>query len=457
MNKYLNTMKKNYLYGIMILLIIVSIVLGYFLYKENKQYTTAVHNQYNFALYELIDYVQDVENYLAKAMITSTPQHGAETLSKVWREANLAQVYLAQLPVSSTELANTAKFLNQVSEYSYSLSRKNIYNEELSQDDLDNLKQLHDYSRELKNTLAQLSTDMNEGRISWDELTKDTEIAFAQQVDNLSASTFKNLDENFGEYAGLIYDGAFSEHMESADKKGLTGEEIDEEKAKQIAKDFIGENKISELNSNGLIENGDIQVFDFSVKVKDGDDNNPLTISISKKGGHIVNMNYNRQIDIEAISQEDANKIGKEFLKSRGIENMKETYYLKEGGVVTINYAYDQNGVVVYPDLIKLKVALDNGEVLGMETSGYLNNHTVRDISKAKISKEQAKSNLNKNLEITSEGLAIIPTEWKTEILCYEFKGKINDTDFLVYINAETGREENILVIIDTPNGILTQ
>lgn len=457
MNKYLNTMKKNYLYGIMILLIIVSIVLGYFLYKENKQYTTATHNQYNFALYELIDYVQDVENYLAKAMITSTPQHGAETLSKVWREANLAQVYLAQLPVSSTELSNTAKFLNQVSEYSYSLSRKNIYNEELSQEDLDNLKQLHDYSKELKNTLDQLSTDMNEGRISWDELTKDTEIAFAQQVDNLSASTFKNLDENFGEYAGLIYDGAFSEHMESADKKGLTGEEIDEEKAKQIAKDFIGEDKISELNSNGLIENGDIQVFDFSAKIKDGDDNNPLTISISKKGGHIVNMNYNRQIDIEAISQDDANKIGKEFLKSRGIENMKETYYLKEGGVVTINYAYEQNGVVVYPDLIKLKVALDNGEILGMETSGYLNNHTVRDISKAKISKEQAKSNLNKNLEITSEGLAIIPTEWKTEILCYEFKGKINDTDFLVYINAETGREENILVIIDTPNGILTQ
>ena len=437
--------------------LIVSIVLGYFLYKEKQEYTVATHNQYNLALYELIDYVQDVENYLAKAMITSTPEHGAETLSKVWREANLAQVYLSQLPVSSTELANTAKFLNQVSEYSYSLSRKNIYNEELSQDDLDNLKELHDYSQELKNTLDQLSTDMNEGRISWDELTKDTEIAFAQQVDNLSAETFKNLDENFGEYAGLIYDGAFSEHMETVEKKGLTGEEIDEEKAKQIAKDFIGEDKILELNSNGLIENGDIQVFDFSSKIKDGDDNNPLTISISKVGGHIVNMNYNRQIDTEVLSQEEANNVGKEFLKSRGIENMKETYYLKESGIVTINYAYEQDGVVVYPDLIKLKIALDNGDVLGMETSGYLNNHTTRDIPKAKNSIEEAKSNLNKNLEITSEGLAIIPTEWKTEILCYEFKGKINDTDFLVYINTETGREENILVIIDTPNGILTQ
>ena len=409
------------------------------------------------AFFELVDYVQNVETYLAKSLISSTPEHGAETLTHVWREANLAQVYLAQLPVSSTELSNTAKFLNQVSEYSYSLSRKNIYNEELSDEDFNNLKQLHNYASELKNTLDQLSTDMNEGRISWDELTKDTEIAFAQQVDNLSAATFSNLDENFGEYAGLIYDGAFSEHMESSEKKGLTGEEIDEEKAKQIAKDFIGENRIEELNSNGLIENGNIQVFDFSAKIKDGDDNNFLTISISKKGGHIVNMNYNRQIDIEQISYEDANIAGIEFLKSRGIENMKETYYLKEEGIITINYAYEQAGVVVYPDLIKLKIALDNGEVLGIETSGYLNNHTERDTSGIKISREEAKSNLNKNLEITSEGLAIIPTEWKTEILSYEFKGKIDNTDFLVYINAETGREENILVIIDTPNGILTQ
>lgn len=457
MNKYLNTMKKNYVYGIMAILIIISIVLGYFLYQEKEKYTTATHNQYNLALYELIDYVQNVENYLAKAMITSTPEHGAETLSKVWREANLAQVYLSQLPVSSTELANTAKFLNQVSDYSYSLSRKNIYKEELSQEDLDNLKNLHDYSTELKNTLNQLSTDMNEGRINWDELTKNTEIAFAQQVDNLSATTFSNLDENFGEYAGLIYDGAFSEHMESAERKGLTGDEIDEERAKEIARDFIGEDRIEELNSNGLIENGNIQVYDFSSKIKNGDSNNPLTISISKVGGHIVNMNYNREVNVESISIEEADRIGKEFLNSREIYNMKETYYLIEGGIVTINYAYEQNDITVYPDLIKLKIALDNGEILGMETTGYLNNHEERNIPVVKISKEEAKSNLNKNLEITSEGLAIIPTEWKTEILCYEFKGKINDTDFLVYINAETGREENVLVIIDTPNGILTQ
>ena len=191
--------------------------------------------------------------------------------------------------------------------------------------------------------------------------------------------------------------------------------------------------------------------------MKEGDEKNPASISIAKKGGHVVLMNYNRNVEVEMISQEQADNIGKEFLANHGFPSMKETYYLKQDGIVTINYAFSQNDITVYPDLIKLKIALDNGEILGIETTGYLNAHTERQLEEPKITMEEAKSTLNPNLEIVSEGLAIIPTEWKTEVFCYEFKGKIEDTDFLVYINTENGREENILVIIDTPNGTLTQ
>ena len=167
-------------------------------------------------------------------------------------------------------------------------------------------------------------------------------------------------------------------------------------------------------------------------------------------------MNSDRNVEVETITQEEANEIGKEFLNQRGITNMQETYYLKQEGIVTINYAYNQDGVIMYPDLIKVKVALDNGEILGMETTGYLNSHHERDVSNIKITKDKAKEKLNKTLEIQSEGLAVIPTEWQTEILCYEFKGKVDDTEFLVYINAENGEEEDILIITNTPNGTLT-
>lgn len=457
MKNFWDNLKKNYIYGILIILIIAVISLGVLLNKQKKEYTIMAENQYNLAFYELVDYMDDVENYLAKSIISSSAENGAKTLMHVWREANLAQVYLAQLPISSNELSNTSKFLNQVSEYSYSLGTKCINKKDITEEEMNNLEELYNYSKDLKSTLNQLLNDMGNNSISWKELTKDANTAFAQQVDNLSATSFSNLDENFGEYEGLIYDGAYSEHIENAEKKGLVGDEISEEEAKKIAKEFVSEDRIEEINSNGLIENGNIVVYEFAIKIKDGDDNNPLNIAISKIGGHIVLMNYNRQVVEEKISQEEANKIGQDFLSARGIENMKATYYLKQGGAVTVNYAYEQDGVVIYPDLIKVKIALDNGEILGMETTGYLNNHEVRNIPQVKISEQEARKKLNKNLEITSSGLAIIPTEWRTEIFCYEFKGKVNDTDFLVYINAETGAEENILVIIDTPNGILTQ
>lgn len=440
---------------IIVAILLLSLLVSFIIY-QNEKYIQVSENDYNQSLYELINYVQNVETYLAKSVISTTPEHGAETLTNVWREANLAQAYLAELPVNTNELEKTEKFLNQVSDYSYSLSRKNIYNESLTQEELDNLNELYNYSVELENTLAQLSKDMESGRISWKQLTQKTNNAFAQQVSNISLDSFSNLEENFHEYSGLIYDGAFSEHLTSKEKKGLTGEEVSEEDAKKVVENFVGAENIKEISLNGESENTEILTYDFSVNLQDGRDDNKMSISISKKGGHIVYMTYNRDINAESMNEEEAVAKAKEFLVSREIENMKETYYIKEGGMLTINFAYEQNGVIIYPDLIKIKIALDNGQIMGMETSGYLNSHYVRNIENPKITLEEAKKTLNKKLEVESEKLAIIPTEYQTEILCYEFKGKVNDKNYIVYINAENGREEDILLIVDTGNGTLT-
>lgn len=249
MSNFLNNLKKNYIYGILILAIIAIIVLGIFLYKQKTKYTIATENQYNLAFYEVVDYINNVENYLAKSIVSSSAENGAKTLVHVWREANLAQAYLSQLPISSNELSATSKFLNQVSEYSYSLATKCINNEDITDEELNNLQSLYDYSTNLNVTLEQLVNDMGNGHISWSELTKDADIAFAQQVDNLSSASFSNLDNNFGEYEGLIYDGAYSEHIESAEKNGLTGNEISEEEAKEKAREIVGEDRIQEITS----------------------------------------------------------------------------------------------------------------------------------------------------------------------------------------------------------------
>ena len=444
--------KKIIVWVVLIILIGIIIALAYNLNKKNKESILANENLYNQSLYELIYYMDNVQNYLAKSTISNSATHGAETLTNLWREANLAQTYLSMLPMQAQELENTEKFLNQVSDYSYSLSRKNIQGEKLSDEDLKNLEELHKYSMQINNVVNQISFDLNAGNMKWSDLTGEKNVSFAQQV-STDFNFADTLEENLHEYSGLIYDGAYSEHIVSVEKKGLKGDKISEEDAKKKAIEFVGENNIEEISSLGYSEKAAVPAYTFTIKNKNQEN---ITISISETGGSIVYMTSDREVSVENLTYEQADVKGKEFLNQKGFENMRQTYYLKNEGVITINYAYVQDGVLMYPDLIKLKVALDNGQILGIETTGYLNNHTQRDISKVKITKEQAKEKLNKNLNIQSEILAIIPTEWKTEKLCYEFKGKVQETEYLVYINAENGEEEQILIITNTPNGVLT-
>lgn len=444
--------KSRFFNVTIIILAILTLATGYYALKLKGQYNNMNNNNYTEAFSNLVNYVNSVENYLAKSMISKSPEHAAETLTQIWRDSNLAIVYLSRINLNDEGLLQTAKFLNQVSDYSYSLSRKNISGEELTQGDLDNLKSLYDYSVSLETTLNQLSEDLYNGNINWDSFQNNSSTKFAQSVDNFSV--FSNIDENLNNYEGLIYDGAYSDHVDKTEKVGLTGDDVDEEKAKEIAKEFFKELDVTDVSQNAFLENARIPSYDFSVSLKDRQEK--YSITISKKGGHIVQTSLDRNVDEEKISQTEANEIGKSYLSSKGFKDMKETYFIKQGNVVTINYAYNDKGVIIYPDLIKVKVALDNGEILGIETTGYLNSHTEREYRYPKISIDEARENLNPKLQIMSENMAIIPTKWKTEIFCYEFKGKVEDKEFLVYINTETGKEEDILVILDTPGGTLT-
>ena len=448
-------MNEKHIWTICTILFVITICTIALIYKTNKYYMTVSNNTYNLAFYELVDHMSDVENYLAKSLVTNDANHSTETLTYVWRSANLAEVYLSQIPVSNEGLSNTQKFLNQTSEYSYALSRKCIEDKNLSQEELNKLKDLYNYSAQVNTTLNQLSIEINSGTLNWEELSSDGSSMFAKEVSNMSIDGFSNIEENFEEYDGLIYDGAYSEHITSKEKKGLTGEDIDEEKARKIAEDFAGKDNIKELKSLGLAENGNIKTYTIEITTND---NYTITIAISQKGGHIVFMNHNRDVLEEKISEDEASDKAIKFLNSKGYTNIQKTYTIKEYGIITINYAYEENDVLVYPDLIKVKVALDNGEILGIETTGYLNNHKTRNIDKTNIiSSEKASKLTNENLKIEKTRLAIIPTEFETEVFCWELKGRVENREFLLYVNANTGKVEDILVIIQTENGTLTQ
>ena len=443
-------MRKNQTVLTIVLLLVV-FAIGFYASTVKTEAATYITNTYEYSFSEIVNDVNNIEAYLANAMISKDPNHAAETLSKIWNYSNMALVYFGNIPFDSSSENQTIKFLNQVSDYSYTLSRKSINGEELTEKDFENLDMLHKYSLDLCNTINQISKELYSGEISWGDLSDKDKFSFIKKEE---VSVFTNIQSNFDDYEGLIYDGAYSNYQEKTDKLGLVGEEIDEKQAKNRVEEILGKEEINEIKSHGLSMGGDIESYMFSVDVKEK--YTDVEISISKKGGFIVEMIRNRDVKEHKLSDEEAVKKGSEFLDKQGFVNMIQTYYLIQDNVITINYAYEENGIVMYPDLIKVKVALDNGEILGVETKGYLNSHTNRNLPKEVITIEEARTSLNPNLEIISERKAVIPKDDKSEKYCYEFIGRVKEREFLVYINVENGREEEILIILETEGGTLT-
>ena len=159
------------------------------------------------------------------------------------------------------------------------------------------------------------------------------------------------------------------------------------------------------------------------------------------------------------LSQKDAIKKATEFLNSKGYTKVKESYYSTTDGICTINFAFYENGITYYTDLIKISVALDDGTITAFDATGYLMNHTQRKIpDNVKYSVDEAGKLLKKSLKVISSKKAYIPTEWETEVYAYEYHCKAPDgNEILVYIDPLTGEEIDILILLYSDGGVLTK
>ncbi|MNI15077.1 Sporulation protein YpeB [compost metagenome] len=92
-------------------------------------------------------------------------------------------------------------------------------------------------------------------------------------------------------------------------------------------------------------------------------------------------------------------------------------------------------------------MALDDGEILGVQASEYIYSKKERKLEPPVITMEEAKKSLSSNLKVSNHTLAVIKNDLTEEVLCHEFIGSMNSNIYRVYINGETGQEEKIETI----------
>jgi len=421
--------------------------------KSASALETNVENGYNRAFFELSDYIENIDIQLTKAQLAKTPAQLASIANDIFSESAEAKSCLGQLPTTQVSLENTSKFLSQVGDYTYVLAQDMIKGDEISQDAYDTLAKLNEYSTSLKDNLKKIQSSIYSGEIKISDLNNTNSSKNTVKADgNGMISDLENIEKSFDEYPSLIYDGPFSEHIENQKPKLTENQaEISQGEAMQIAQEFLGDRGRG-LKFAYKTENNQIPTFNFTASNKQ----EQITISITKQGGFILYFLDNLSVEKANLDVAQATEYAVKFLESRGIYDMVSSYYEKSDNIATINFAYSQNGVKCYSDLIKVKVALDSGEIVGFESKGYVMNHHERTLPQPQISEEEAKANISTSLDVTATTLALIPKDSLQEVLCYEFKGTFKDKNFIIYVNAENGREEQILSLLESEEGVLT-
>ena len=94
--------------------------------------------------------------------------------------------------------------------------------------------------------------------------------------------------------------------------------------------------------------------------------------------------------------------------------------------------------------------------VISYEGKGYISCHAERTAPEAIISDEEAESRIPSDLTVVSHSMAYFPTEGKREVYCHELKCEDKDGNLcLIYINAETGEEQAVQLLIENESGTL--
>nr|WP_205516668.1 germination protein YpeB [Paenibacillus sp. SYP-B3998] len=433
------------MFPFLLLALIGASVWGYLEHQEKNTILIKAENQYQRAFHDLSFHVDKLHNELGNTLAVNSASEPSyrKGLVNVWRLTSQAQSEINQLPLSLLPFNKTQDFLANMANFSYRMSVRDMTKQPLNEEEIKTLNTLYDHSKDITTELRGVQDKVITNNLRW----MDVEVALASQNevhDNAIIDGFTLVDKKVSAYEELNWGPGNLSILSKNDGKLLSGEEMTVDKIKQKAVQFLGQSDTTNLK---VVENGgaasEYQSFSVVVPASSGSEND-IHMDFTKKGGHLIYYMKSRTVQDKKFELRQARDIANEFLDQHEYKSMSAVSYDQYQNTANIIFAKREKDVTIYPQQVSVKVALDNLEVTGIQATDYVFGDKPRNLGSPKISAQEARKTLSKNLDVSSESLAIIKNELDEEVLAHEFIGTMNGNLYRVYINAETGAEEKI-------------
>ncbi len=420
--------------------------------RENMRFQRYLALTQMHAFNELSNAVGELDIALEKASYATSPSMISNLCTEIHGQAEAAQMSLGELPYANLDLEKTAAFVARVGDYAYAVSRSAAREGGWTEEQLKTWGSLSQQASQLSEQLAALEADIQNGSMTLETVdSAESRMAALESGASLSAGTmYENIEEGYDQLPTLIYDGPFSQHLDQQSPAALEGlDKVTEETALSNAAQFLG---VSDGLSVASRLEGSIPGWLIEGTVNEV----PVSLEVSEAGGKVIQYTRPCRVQNHLLTYQKGVALAKTFLEKQDYSNMTESYYQEDSGVLTVNFAYEQDGTLCYPDLVKVSVALDTGAITGFEAKGYLTHHQQREISAPALSRSEAAAKVPERVEVLSTRYAVIPTEGGYELPCWEIKCEGESGRHVIYyLNGETGAEEKIFLLLESETGTL--
>jgi len=405
----------------------------------------ALEDSYTQRMLEAQEHLQALSIRLDKTAAAQDARMQVELLTGAARQADQVVGDLTALPLSHVAMSHTIKFCNQLSEYALMQALLCASGQRLTETAAQELNRMGHSCTLL---VGQLATARDVMLAQSLHLSRDSSVFY--EPAQLSDRPLEQVGDpdNGMEYPSMMYDGAFSDARHAGTPKALGSETITMEQAVQIARAFVGEERVQDATP-GVETGGVLPCFGVTLTLTDG---TVLNADVTRQGGKLLWIMPEHASFQPLLTLEECTLAAQAFLRSRGYGDMEANHYQVYDGLAVINFASVQDGVLLYPDLIKVQIRMDSGELVGLESNNYLMNHTRRQDLAPVLTRTQAVEQTSSRLTGKTARLCVIPYR-SGERLCWEVSGQYDDGEYRVYVDAHTGEEIEVLQMVDLSSG----
>ncbi|MBR6526194.1 MAG: germination protein YpeB [Clostridia bacterium] len=380
------------------------------------------------AVLNAVSQLETLRRHIDKALLSRDENSCSQWLMRVSSGAAGVLQSITLLPVDFHGTEKAMKLANQMQDYAVMLEGGN--DEGITQSQQQALK-------DLSTACQGMMEALHSARTAW---------AAEENGKNLSSQTL--MDDTVA-YPTLIYDGPFSDAQTPEHVYALQGlKEITREDALRIAREYLGAEALRIAPGTDVF--GPIPCYGVTAE-RNGV---VLQMAVTRQGGKVLWMFPDRGGFESLKTVEECRQLALKFLDEHGYMNMEPLQFEVYDGLAVLNFAASQGQTLLYPDQVKVQIRMDTGDVVGIECRGYLTYHRPRGALIPDITAEEAQGMVSEQLRLTEGGrLCVIPLNG-SEILCWQFTGEYDGERYLIYINARSARQEEILKLVETEYGI---